>query len=433
MLLKFEFVAIRSINTTYNPRSPSIMDYCGYRLSPGSYYDFGAPSQAGPGLTDGKVFVAIIPHSRRQPAAPFSIQLFCGERNKLIYQVTISPGDPSTRTIAFGRDPPTSTVPPNLISPSDTNVVVRIVKTTHTFETYVNGCYIQPTRACKIAVDDDTRITGASFNVWNMEGSLYEIWDLCVFHSSSPEWMPHIQTFAKHMQQPARYINESISSTGRLKAEQRKSKAIMAEMARCLTPDLKGVREREAAVQEREEAVQEREEEIREREESLKIAEHVAANERERLAKLRESLDEMGKSFDVSTGGDGSDVPKRASTASARTSIRESIQEPYSNSSRGLGVHPPDAEYAKLSSTIAWPRAVKHVLGAGPLDAIQIRHDQLMSSWVVSRGDNISPEAYDYLIYSQWVGWPKVVLEASSEDELARVRARCEEVMKVLL
>lgn len=56
-----------------------------------------------------------------------------------------------------------------------------------------------------------------------------------------------------------------------------------------------------------------------------------------------------------------------------------------------------------------------------------------MSSWVVSRGDNISPEAYDYLIYSQWVGWPKVVLEVSSEDELARVRVRCEEVMKVLL
>jgi len=41
-------------------------------------------------------------------------------------------------------------------------------------------------------------------------------------------------------------------------------------------------------------------------------------------------------------------------------------------------------------------------------------------------------EAYDYLMYSRWVGWPKVVLEDSSEDELARVRVRCEEVMKVL-
>jgi len=47
--------------------------------------------------------------------------------------------------------------------------------------------------------------------------------------------------------------------------------------------------------------------------------------------------------------------------------------------------------------------------------------------------DNISDKAYDYLMYSQWVGWPKVVLEASSAEKLARVRARCEEVMKVLV
>ena len=37
------------------------------------------------------------------------------------------------------------------------------------------------------------------------------------------------------------------------------------------------------------------------------------------------------------------------------------------------------------------------------------------------------------LMYSQCMGWPKAVPEASSEGDLARVRVRCEQVMKVLI
>ena len=139
------------------------------------------------------------------------------------------------------------------------------------------------------------------------------------------------------------------------------------------------------------------------------------------LAKVDDAENNAG--IGIGTGGDGADV----------LSISTSVQSPYSNSARGLDINPPDAEYIKLSATIAWPRAVKHILGATRFDSIQKHHERLMSSWVVSRGDNISDKAYDYLMYSRWVGWPKVVLEASSKEKLARVRARCEEVMKVLV
>jgi len=125
-------------------------------------------------------------------------------------------------------------------------------------------------------------------------------------------------------------------------------------------------------------------------------------------------------SIGTGTGADGTDRPSGA------------CHHSHSNISRGLDVHPADADYVKLYATIAWPRSVKHVLDATLFNDIQQRHNQLMNKWVISRGDNISSEAYDYLVYSRWVGWPEVVLEVSSEEELARVRARCEEIMKVL-
>ena len=359
-------------------------------------------------IDDGDIFLAICPYSWKKPK-PFAIQLFSGEnrdRRKLIYRVAIIPGDSLvSRSIDFGRDPQKSE-DCDIVSREDRNMVVRIVKTAKIFKTFINGHYIQPTGACKIAQTEDVSITGASFNVWDLQVSASETVHIYRWGSGSSKLMGRIEALEIYMKNP-------VSSFWGI--------------------------------------ILEREEE--EDYEGGDDDEIKATDEREDLAKLKQSLEEMAKYFKrletsfsererrlgvdeaennagtgTGTGGDGTDVP----SASASTSAETSAQSPYSNSSRGLGVHPPDAECIKLYATIAWPRAVKHILGAVAFGDIQKRHEQLMSSWVTSRGDKISSEAYDYLMYSRWVGWPKVVLEASSEDELARVRVRCEEVMKVL-
>jgi len=366
-------------------------------------------------IEDGDIFLAICPNSWSKPK-PFAIQLFSGVNAKrMIYRVSIGPSSsPTSRTIAFGKDPLESEDYRDIISRKDLNTVVRIVKTAKEFKTYINGHYMQPASTCNLAQVEDRIVTGASFNVWDLQVSASET----VLMYSDIELMGRIEALADYMKNP-------FSSLGRLILEREK---------------------------EEEEAVAD---EIY----YLSKLSKMSADEEERLAKLKQSLEEMAKSFKgleisflerqnilkkrerlgideaennagtgTGTGGDGTDVP----SALASTSAETSAEGFHSNSSRGLNVQPPDADHVKLYATIAWPRAVKHILGAVAFGDIQKRHEQLMSSWVVSRGDNISSEAYDYLMYSQWVGWPKVVSEVGSEDELARVRARCEEVMKVL-
>ena len=391
------------------------------KISARPYHDYRAVK-----IEDADVFVAICPHSWSRPN-PFAIQLFSGEnREKLIYRVAIDPSASRTfRTIAFGRNPLKSE-DCDVVSCEDRNMIVRIVKTTKEFKTYINGHYIQPTGSCDILQADDRKITGMSFNVdsqlFPSETALIHRW---ISSSSDPELMGRIEALANYMKNPFDSLWALI-----LEREEEKEEVEKNEMA------------------------------IVDEIERLSKLRKASDDEKTHLTMLKQSWDEMFRHLETSflererilgmvkrprvddaekdagtgtgTGGDGTDRPS-GSYESASTAVETSARGSNSNSTRGLNVNPPDAEYFKLSSTIAWPQAVKHILGAAPFDDIQKRHEQLMSSWVVSRGDNISFEAYDYLMYSQCMGWPKVVLEASSKGELARVRARCEEIMNVLV
>ena len=99
-----------------------------------------------------------------------------------------------------------------------------------------------------------------------------------------------------------------------------------------------------------------------------------------------------------------------------------------SRSSRPREINPPDTEIVRFCATVAWPRAIKQVLGIKSFYTIEARHERLMSCWVSSRGDNISSQAYDYLTYSLGVCWPRAVAKVTSEDDFWRVRRRYDEI-----
>ncbi|KDR69243.1 hypothetical protein GALMADRAFT_256082 [Galerina marginata CBS 339.88] len=96
------------------------------------------------------------------------------------------------------------------------------------------------------------------------------------------------------------------------------------------------------------------------------------------------------------------------------------------------GVCPPDADLMKLSSTMAWPKAMSHFLGTTTQADLQKRHDTVMGEWVVARGDNISSKAYDYFVYSHGVVWPRTILEFTADADFLKIRSRHIGILKVL-
>ncbi|KDR69241.1 hypothetical protein GALMADRAFT_256080, partial [Galerina marginata CBS 339.88] len=101
----------------------------------------------------------------------------------------------------------------------------------------------------------------------------------------------------------------------------------------------------------------------------------------------------------------------------------------------GPSALPPDADIIRLSSTMAWPRAVYHVLGAGGQAEVQQRHDALMNEWIkVVRGNNAVSSTYFYFehVYSHGVVWPKVILERVSDHNFLKVREKHVERIAVL-
>ncbi|KDR69242.1 hypothetical protein GALMADRAFT_256081 [Galerina marginata CBS 339.88] len=98
---------------------------------------------------------------------------------------------------------------------------------------------------------------------------------------------------------------------------------------------------------------------------------------------------------------------------------------------------PPDVDLMKLSSTMAWPRAVKLVLGYALQAEIQERHNALMTVWIaVVRGSNASSSSayasYFEFLYSHGVVWPKAILEFTTEDNFWKIRTRHTEIISLL-
>ena len=81
-------------------------------------------------------------------------------------------------------------------------------------------------------------------------------------------------------------------------------------------------------------------------------------------------------------------------------------------------MHPLDYDEMKASSTKAWPGAIKVVMPKDVYRSIKEEHDQIMNDWVKQRGDGLSSNDYDYLVYSHAVVWKKALKEqkVSVED-----------------
>jgi len=74
-------------------------------------------------------------------------------------------------------------------------------------------------------------------------------------------------------------------------------------------------------------------------------------------------------------------------------------------------VRPSDYNEMEVSSTKGWPRAIKKVMKNEVYLTIKAEHDQIMDNWVGQRGDGLSPNDYDYLVYSHAIVWEKALKE----------------------
>jgi len=87
-------------------------------------------------------------------------------------------------------------------------------------------------------------------------------------------------------------------------------------------------------------------------------------------------------------------------------------------------VRPSDYHVMKASSTKAWPRAIKVVMQKDVYLTIKAEHDQIMNNWVEQRGDGLSSNHYDYLVYSHGVAWEKALKEKKASVE------NCQDIRK---
>ncbi|PPQ75471.1 hypothetical protein CVT26_015955 [Gymnopilus dilepis] len=86
-------------------------------------------------------------------------------------------------------------------------------------------------------------------------------------------------------------------------------------------------------------------------------------------------------------------------------------------------IRPSDYADMQLYDQAAWPTAVVSVLGLQRAGTLQKEHQAYMDKWVKERGDSLSADAYDYLVYSFGVAWQRVLLDSQNvkEDERKKI------------
>jgi len=94
------------------------------------------------------------------------------------------------------------------------------------------------------------------------------------------------------------------------------------------------------------------------------------------------------------------------------------------------GVQPPNYKALQRAANQFWSDAVQLDLTATQEAAVKNKYQQTMSDWVTTRGDNLSPTAYDYLTYAHGVAWPKAIIESTDDPSFLKVRARFQGMMK---
>ena len=95
-------------------------------------------------------------------------------------------------------------------------------------------------------------------------------------------------------------------------------------------------------------------------------------------------------------------------------------------------MRPSDYNEMKVSSTRAWPRAIKVVMKDDVYLTIEAEHDQIMNDWVEQRGDGLSSDDYDYLVYSHAVVWKKALKKMVSVEDFEDIEEKHMDVMSLI-
>ena len=96
-------------------------------------------------------------------------------------------------------------------------------------------------------------------------------------------------------------------------------------------------------------------------------------------------------------------------------------------------VRPFDYDEINASSTKAWPGAIKKVTPKDVYRTIKEEHDRIMNDWVEQRGDGLSSNDYDYLVYSHAVVWKKALKgKKVSVEDIEDIEKRYMDTMSTL-
>ena len=286
------------------------------------------------------------------------------------------------------------------LSEEDVNVVFRVDRSRNSpgsFSTYVNGDFASTTEALKGTGGQPVDHVALTVGL-----DLWEPVFLAVFNQAEAR---KAAVFSEVMRNPGvgyfkiKALEDSEKAAEDNEKVGKDKKKALEEQEKVAEEMGKALKDKEKAIEGKGKAVEEKGKAVEEKEKALEGKEK-ALEDKEKELKARESA------------------------------IAERENDLKGASSR-TNVQPPDADIVHDSTKAAWPRAVRRVLPS-KFSNVNQRHQELMSDWVVARGDNISSDAYDYFVYSHGVVWPKAVLEITTEGNLSEIREKHKEIMKVL-
>ncbi|KDR69267.1 hypothetical protein GALMADRAFT_160555 [Galerina marginata CBS 339.88] len=294
---------------------------------------------------------------------------------------------------------------------NDANIVLRVVRTSsRSFMTYLNDQYIATKTTIRREWGNGVNKAGVEI-AKNCASQVAVI--LTVFNKKDGRWA---EDFARAMRnlQASPLASESVGDVGAGLNDGRggKSKEAPGSPEHCYA---EWIEKTEVVVAQLVKlfADQRKAQEQREKTEHLGLDRSLLDGQRVQKLRARDMTGRRRKDnvCSIAQGGGGTD------------SRRNSKPD----------VNPPDSDIIKLSATVAWPRAIKHVRGARLTERLREKYDILMNDWIVARGDNISSNAYDYLVYSHGVAWPNAILAKTTKADYIKIRERHEIIIEVLV
>jgi len=307
------------------------------------------------------------------------------------------------------------------LSEEDVNVVFRVDRSRNSpgsFSTYVNGDFASTTEALKGTGGQPVDHVALTVGL-----DLWEPVFLAVFNQAEAR---KAAVFSEVMRNPgvgyfkikaledsekAAEDNEKVGKDKKKALEEQEK--VAEEMGKALKDKEKAIEGKGKAVEEKGKAVEEKGKAVEEKGKAVEEKGKAVEEKEKALEGKEKALEDKEKEL------------------KARESAIAERENDLKGASSRTNVQPPDADIVHDSTKAAWPRAVRRVLPS-KFSNVNQRHQELMSDWVVARGDNISSDAYDYFVYSHGVVWPKAVLEITTEGNLSEIREKHKEIMKVL-